>query len=161
MKLEADLKLEAHPPPLPDEKGGKFLIGEAEVEGDVRRSHVFKEVPDNAGADAVWVKDGTLYRCQLKLGLALRSFGTMKQAMDKLKANSARLEQLLGMPVVNILAVTNPLGNGGSGMTLANFAREQDVTLWDHSYLASHVWVDGLKTWARAGHHRAYYEVAS
>lgn len=131
------------------------------MEGDVRNSHVFKEAPDTAGADAVWVKDGTLYRCQLKLGLALRSFGTMKQAVGKLKADSVRLEQLLGMPVVSILAVTNPLGDDRSGMTLANVAREQDVTLWDHSYLASHVWVDGLKTWARAGHHRAYYEAAS
>jgi hypothetical protein len=85
------------------------------------------------------VQDGTLYRCQLELGVALRSFGTMKQAVDKLKVNSVRLKQQLGMPVA--IAVTNPLGNGESGMTLAKYARGQDVTLWDHSYLASHLWL--------------------
>jgi len=131
------------------------------VKRDDLRDHVFKEVPDTAGADAVWVKDGTLYRCQLELGVALRSFGTMKQAVDKLEANSVCLKRQLGMPVASILAVTNPLGNGQSGMTLANYAREQDVTLWDHRYLASHLWLDGLKTWATAGRHSAYYEAAS
>jgi hypothetical protein len=47
-----DLKLAAHPRNS-SRKEGKLLIGEAEVERDVRRGHVFKEVPDTAGADAV------------------------------------------------------------------------------------------------------------
>ena len=58
---------------------GKFLLGdEEEVENHARLGHVFKEQPDTAGADAVWVQRGMLYRCQhsrgRRLGLAKRSF---------------------------------------------------------------------------------------
>ena len=121
--------------------------------------HVFKEKPDSAGADAVWMQGGTLYRCQLKLGVAKRSFADLKTALDKLKEQSVRLSKQLQMPVKSILALTTEqVGDGPDGTTLVAYAEQEEVDLWDHSYLASTVWVDGLKDWARAGSHGAYFE---
>ena len=88
--------------------------------GDARLGHVFKEEPDSAGADAVWVQGSTLYRCQLKLGVAKRSFADLKTALDKLKEESGRLRNELDMPVVSILALTTEqVGDGPDRATLA------------------------------------------
>ena len=83
----------------------------------------------------------------------------LKTALDKLKEQSVRLSKQLQMPVKSILALTTEqVGDGPDGTTLVAYAEQEKVDLWDtHSHLASNVWVDGLKEWARAGSHGAYF----
>jgi hypothetical protein len=62
-----------------------------------------------------------------------------------LQKHSAQIAAKLQIKVNSVLAVTNPLGNSGDGRSVADYAADKEVLLWDRSHLIDHIWVDGIK----------------